>query len=69
MGYNTIELLPVHETANDTNSSTSAGGTSGVHDIHYFCTNRRYSYDKKPGGPTKEFKAMVAAFPAAGIEV
>lgn len=70
MGYNTIELLPVHETANDTNSSTSAGGNFwGYMTYSYFAPDRRYSYDKKPGGPTKEFKAMVAAFHAAGIEV
>jgi glycogen operon protein len=35
----------------------------------YFAPDRRYSYDKAPGGPTKEFKAMVKAFHDAGIEV
>lgn len=35
----------------------------------YFAPDRRYSYDKTPGGPTKEFKEMVKAFHDAGMEV
>ncbi len=70
MGYNTIELLPVHETANDINSSTGAGGNFwGYMTYGYFAPDRRYAYDKSPGGPTKEFKAMIKAFHDAGIEV
>ncbi len=70
MGVNTIELLPVHETANDLNSGTSPGGNFwGYMTYGYFAPDRRYSYDKSYGGPTAEFKAMVASFHAAGIEV
>jgi len=70
LGINTIELLPVHETANDINSSTGPGGNFwGYMTYGYFAPDRRYSYNKAYGGPTKEFKEMVKAFHAAGIEV
>ena len=70
MGINTIELLPVHETANDLNSATTpAGNFWGYMTYGYFAPDRRYSYNKAYGGPTSEFKAMVAKFHAAGIEV
>lgn len=70
LGYTTIELLPVHETANDSNGSASpAGNFWGYMTYGYFAPDRRYAYDKTPGGPTAEFKQMVAAFHAEGIEV
>lgn len=70
LGYNVIELLPVHETANDNNLSTSASGNYwGYMTYGYFAPDRRYSYDQSLGGPTKEFIAMVKAFHDAGIEV
>jgi isoamylase len=34
--------------------------------LNYFAPDRRYAYDKTPGGPTREFKAMVKAFHDAG---
>ena len=70
LGYNTIELLPVQETANDLNSATSpAGNFWGYMTYGYFAPDRRYSYSKAAGGPTKEFIAMVKSFHDAGIEV
>lgn len=70
LGYTTIELLPVHETANDANGASSpAGNFWGYMTYGYFAPDRRYAYDKAPGGPTAEFKQMVAAFHAEGIEV
>jgi len=70
LGINTIELLPVHETDNDNNPSDHSGGNYwGYMTYGYFAPDRRYSSDKSPGGPTKEFKEMVAAFHAEGIEV
>ena len=70
LGINTIELLPVHETDNDHNPSNQSGGNFwGYMTYGYFAPDRRYSYDKSPGGPTKEFKEMVATFHAEGIEV
>jgi len=70
LGYNTIELLPVHETANDINPDNGAGGNFwGYMTYGYFAPDRRYSYNKALGGPTSEFKAMVKAFHDAGMEV
>jgi len=70
LGYTTIELLPVQETANDNNPSTYSGGNYwGYMTYGYFAPDRRYAYDKSLGGPTKEFIAMVKAFHDAKMEV
>ncbi len=70
LGINTIELLPVHESDNDGNLDGSAGGNYWAYMTYgYFAPDRRYSYDKTPGGPTKEFKEMVKAFHDEGMEV
>lgn len=70
LGINTIELLPVHETDNDANPDDAPGGNYwGYMTFGYFAPDRRYSYDKTAGGPTREFKQMVKAFHDAGIEV
>ncbi len=70
MGINTIEFLPVHETDNDCNPDDGPGGNYwGYMTYGYFAPDRRYAYDKSPGGPTREFKEMVKAFHDAGIEV
>ena len=72
LGITVIELLPVHQ-------STSSGRTQGPDDppenywgyttLAYFAPNREYAHDRSPGGPTREFKQMVAAFHEAGVEV
>jgi isoamylase len=72
LGVTAIELLPVHESQNDTNdvAQTTAGANYwGYSTLDYFAPDRRYSSDKSPGGPTREFQAMAAAFHAAGIKV
>jgi len=70
LGYTTIELLPVHETDNDHNPSNQSGGNFwGYMTYGYFAPDRRYAYDKSPGGPTREFKEMVRAFHEEGLEV
>ncbi len=70
LGINTIELLPVHESDNDGNLDSSAGGNYWAYMTYgYFAPDRRYSYDKTAGGPTKEFKEMVKAFHDEGMEV
>ncbi|HTQ41854.1 MAG TPA: alpha-amylase family glycosyl hydrolase [Polyangiaceae bacterium] len=70
LGVTTIELLPIHETQNDTNDAAQSGANYwGYSTLAYFAPDRRYASDKSPGGPTKEFRAMVAAFHAAGIKV
>lgn len=70
LGINTIELLPVHESDNDANPDDAPGGNYWAYMTYgYFAPDRRYSYDKSYGGPTKEFKEMVKAFHDEGIEV
>ena len=70
LGVNTIELLPVHESDNDCNLDDKPGGNYWAYMTYgYFAPDRRYSSDKNPGGPTKEFKEMVKAFHDAGMEV
>lgn len=70
LGINTIELLPIHESDNDCNPDNQSGGNYwGYMTYGFFAPDRRYSYDKNPGGPTKEFKEMVKAFHQSGIEV
>lgn len=70
LGITTIELMPVHET--DTDHEGPTEGTVnhwGYQTIGFFAPNRDYAHDKSPGGPTREFKEMVRAMHAGGIEV
>ena len=70
LGFTSLELLPVHETNSD--QVGRINGTTnfwGYQTIGFFAPNRDYAYDKSPGGPTREFKEMVAAFHEHGIEV
>lgn len=73
LGVTAIEFLPVQETQNDANDidATSTAGDNywGYMTLDYFAPDRRHAYDKSPGGPTKEFKAMVQSFHDAGIKV
>lgn len=70
LGYNTIELLPVHDFANDTQSDNKPlGNYWGYMTYGYFAPDRHYAFDKSLGGPTREFKEMVKAFHDEGIEV
>ena len=69
LGFNTLELLPVHET--NTSESATPGKTNswGYMTLGFFAPNRQYSTDKSWGGPTREFREMVDAFHAQGMEV
>ena len=70
LGYTTIELLPIMESDNEQNPARGPGGNYwGYMTYGWFAPDRRYSSDPSPGGPTREFKQMVAAFHAAGLEV
>jgi glycogen operon protein len=73
LGFNTVEFLPVHETDNaadaTTAPTTSGGGYWGYWTYGFFAPDRRYASNQSLGGPTAEFKAMVASFHQAGIEV
>jgi glycogen operon protein len=73
LGVTVVELLPVQEAQNDTNDvdPTSDAGDNywGYATLGYFAPERRYASDKSPGGPTREWKAMVKAFHDAGLKV
>lgn len=73
LGITAIEFLPVQETPNDTNdvdpNSNAGDNYWGYLTLNYFAPDRRYAADKSPGGPTREWKAMVKAFHDVGIKV
>ncbi len=73
LGITAVEFLPVQETGNDQNdiapNSTTDDNYWGYMTLNYFAPDRRYASDKTPGGPTREWKAMVKAFHDVGIKV
>ena len=70
LGVTAVELLPIHETQNDQNdASPQSANYWGYSTLAYFAPDRRHASDRSPGGPTRELKAMVAAFHASGIKV
>ena len=73
LGVTTVELLPVHESGS-ASSLVARGLTNywGYNTIGYFAPHQRYSAavrGGKRGGQVGEFKAMVNALHAAGLEV
>jgi isoamylase len=73
LGVTAVEFLPMQETQNDENDviadSTQDQNYWGYMTEDYFAPDRRYAYNKAPGGPTAEFQAMVQAFHNVGIKV
>ncbi|HEX3047470.1 MAG TPA: alpha-amylase family glycosyl hydrolase [Bacillota bacterium] len=71
LGVTAVEFLPVHEFADNQNDDGDPRGDNywGYMTINYFAPNLRYSSDKNPGNPTREFKEMVKAFHEEGIKV
>ena len=73
LGVTTVELLPVHESCSAA-SQVAQGLTNfwGYNTIGYFAPHQRYSAAVRAGqrgGQVGEFKAMVNALHAAGLEV
>ncbi|MCK9463641.1 MAG: glycogen debranching protein GlgX [Proteobacteria bacterium] len=70
LGVNAIELLPVHEHHAE-ERLTALGLTNywGYNTVGFFAPDQRYAASRKPGAAVAEFKRMVQAFHAAGIEV
>jgi len=73
LGVTTVELLPVHQNVPES-SLVQRGLTNywGYNTIGYFAPHNGYSAAVtagQPGGQVAEFKAMVNALHAAGIEV
>lgn len=73
LGVTAIEFLPVQETQNDLNDldplSVNGDNYWGYSTLSFFAPDRRYAADRSPGGPTREFQAMVRAFHAVGLKV
>jgi len=72
LGVTAIEFLPIHETQNSLNDVpylASLHNYWGYDSFSYFAPDRRYAHDQSPGGPTREWIAMVKAFHDAGLKV
>ena len=72
LGITAVEFQPIHETQNSVNDLPQLGQFHnywGYDSVSYFAPDRRYSSDQSPGGPTREWIAMVKAFHDAGLKV
>jgi len=70
LGITALELLPVHEFADDGFlQDRSLRNYWGYSTLGYFAPEQRYGSSQTPGAQVAEFKAMVKALHAAGIEV
>jgi glycogen operon protein len=70
LGITSVELLPIHHFL--TEPAIAARGLKnywGYNTLNYFAPHAPYSSSGSTGEQVAEFKAMVAAFHAAGIEV
>ena len=70
LGVTSVELLPVHQSVPEPHLTT-AGLTNywGYNSIGFFAPHNAYSSSGDRGGQVTEFKAMVKALHAAGLEV
>jgi isoamylase len=70
LGITAVELLPVHEAADEGFlQDRMLRNYWGYSTLGYFAPEQRYASRRTPGAPVAEFKAMVKALHAAGIEV
>jgi isoamylase len=72
LGVTAVEFQPIHETQNALNDMPQFAAYHnywGYDSCSFFAPSRRYSSDQSPGGPTREWIAMVRAFHAAGLKV
>ncbi len=75
LGVNAVELLPIYEF--DENSYLAKDPLTGLplcdywgyNPLHFFCPMKRYAFHKEVDSFSTDFKAMIAALHAAGIEV
>ncbi|SIR62648.1 glycogen debranching protein GlgX [Williamsia sterculiae] len=70
LGVTALELMPVHHFSDD--SVLQDRGLSnywGYNTIGFFAPDSKYAYTQTPAGHVQDFKAMVKAVHAAGIEV
>ena len=72
LGVTAVEFLPVCQTQNALNDLVDRPGDHnywGYQTMAFFAPDRRYASDTSPGGPTREWTAMVKAFHDAGLKV
>ena len=71
LGVTAVELMPVHEFPifDCMGQKMSTPNYWGYDPMAFFAPHRGYSSDSTPGGQVNEFKSMVKALHAAGIEV
>jgi len=70
LGVTAVELMPVHHHARDRHLEQK-GLTNywGYNSFGYFAPERRFAGSRTPAGSVREFKRMVRALHAAGLEV
>ncbi len=70
LGVTTLQLLPVHQHIDDL-ALRAQGLTNywGYQTVGFFAPHWEYAADRSPGGASREFREMVRALHAAGIEV
>jgi isoamylase len=71
LGVTAVELMPIHEfaTAMPSPDGSSRGNYWGYDPVAFFAPHRGYASGSEPGCQVREFKEMVRALHAAGIEV
>ncbi|MFM7244694.1 MAG: glycogen debranching protein GlgX [Planctomycetaceae bacterium] len=71
LGVTAVELMPVHEFAGAMPSADGVVRSNywGYDPLAFFAPHRGYAADTAPGAQVREFKEMVRALHAAGIEV
>jgi isoamylase len=71
LGVTAVELMPVHEFAGSMPSPDGHARSNywGYDPVAFFAPHRGYAAGSEPGSQVREFKEMVRALHAAGIEV
>jgi glycogen operon protein len=71
LGITAVELMPVHQFVSENQLSARGGLTNfwGYNTIAFLAPHNGYASNSRPGGQVAEFKGMVKALHAAGIEV
>ena len=70
LGVTAVELMPVHQFAHEPHLLESGRRNYwGYHTYGYFAPHAEYAAADERGGQVREFKTMVKAFHAAGLEV
>ncbi len=68
LGITAVELMPVQQ-FDDQEAPKGLSNYWGYSPVAFFAPHSHYSFDKNPYGPVNEFRDMVKALHAAGIEV